>query len=258
MVEFKLKHLPKLIKSQIAKLPPFVMYTTDNLDIFSFPVGNRPVNRNKVERMKKRFEVRYVITEVVKINAKGEILDGQHLFLACKESGRPIPFVFDPVTTIEDTQEISKNRNAWTALDFSHSYADLGSVEYKALVLFKEKWQIPLGLAQVLLTGSVRYNYAALRNREFKCTHFNWATRIMKMLAELGELINDRRLVRNERFLLAMARALDDDDFILYQFVEKVKLQPRSLVRCATVHQYLEMIEEIYNYKRFVGKVNFS
>ena len=43
--------------------------------------------------------------------------------------------------------------------------------------------------------------------------------------------------------------------FVFDEFLHKVKLRPNKLVPCGTVEQYVEMIEDIYNYKRG-SKVN--
>lgn len=252
--------VPSLKKGDIKKLKPYTQYCTDNYGLFSFPVGNRPINENRVKRMVKNFKERYVSTESVKINVKGEILDGQHFFRACCETKpkRRVPFVYDPRATMEDIQVVSKCRSAWTALDFAYRYAALGNVEYQALLKFREDWKIPLGLAQVLLSRSVSYDYAVLRNEEFKCTDYTWGTEVMQELMSLEDIVPDKRVLRNERFLLALARALGYFDFELPQFIAKVKLNARHLVRCATTIQYLDMIKDIYNYRRMVGKVNFS
>ena len=45
------------------------------------------------------------------------------------------------------------------------------------------------------------------------------------------------------------------DVFDFEEFIHKVKLRPNMLVPCGTTDQYVEMIENIYNYKRS-GKVN--
>jgi glutathione peroxidase-family protein len=45
------------------------------------------------------------------------------------------------------------------------------------------------------------------------------------------------------------------DVFDFEEFMHKVKLRPNMLVPCGTTEQYVEVIENIYNYKRS-GKVN--
>jgi hypothetical protein len=44
-------------------------------------------------------------------------------------------------------------------------------------------------------------------------------------------------------------------EFVFEEFLHKVKLRPNMLVPCGTTEQYIEMIENIYNYKRS-NKVN--
>ena len=40
------------------------------------------------------------------------------------------------------------------------------------------------------------------------------------------------------------------NQFNFDEFIHKVKLRPNMLVPCGTTDQYVEMIEDIYNFKR--------
>jgi hypothetical protein len=62
----------------------------------------------------------------------------------------------------------------------------------------------------------------------------------------------DRSLVN------AIAIAVRSGNYDHARFLEKLELQPRSFVKCVDTQQYLEMLEEIYNYHSSKNKVRFT
>ena len=56
-------------------------------------------------------------------------------------------------------------------------------------------------------------------------------------------------------FVRAMIDVLHKSNFNFQEFHHKVVLRPTMLQRCGTKKQYIQMIEEAYNYKR-TDKIN--
>ena len=50
-------------------------------------------------------------------------------------------------------------------------------------------------------------------------------------------------------YLYSISNRLKKDNFDFDRFIRKLKIQPTALVHCATVVQYIDLIENIYNYK---------
>ncbi len=78
------------------------------------------------------------------------------------------------------------------------------------------------------------------------------AERYAEHLKQIGEYF-DGYFVSG--FVATMITLLNKDVFKFKEFLNKLKLQPTSLVRCASSKQYKELIEKIYNYRR-KNKVN--
>jgi hypothetical protein len=52
-------------------------------------------------------------------------------------------------------------------------------------------------------------------------------------------------------FVRAMVKVLSScPEFVFDDFLHKVKLRPMMMKPCGTVDQYVQMIEDIYNYRR--------
>ena len=60
-------------------------------------------------------------------------------------------------------------------------------------------------------------------------------------------------------FVRAMIKVMaGKPEFIFGEFLHKVKLRPGMLVPSGTVDQYVQMIEDIYNYKRSNSRQLYS
>jgi hypothetical protein len=77
-----------------------------------------------------------------------------------------------------------------------------------------------------------------------------WANNILQ-LKPYGEKFYNRSI-----FVRAMIKVMSNKpEFVFDEFLHKVKLRPLNFKQCGTVDQYVEMIEDIYNYRRS-DKVN--
>jgi hypothetical protein len=73
---------------------------------------------------------------------------------------------------------------------------------------------------------------------------YAWGHDIMKLRQYFEKGYNKSIFVR------AMVKVLQNPQFIFDEFLHKVSIRPRSMVMCGTVDQYVQMIEDIYNYRR--------
>jgi hypothetical protein len=74
---------------------------------------------------------------------------------------------------------------------------------------------------------------------------YEWAHHLMSLKSYFEKGYNKSIFVR------AMIRVfLNKPEFMFEEFLHKIRLRPRSIYMCGTVEQYLEMIEDIYNYRR--------
>jgi hypothetical protein len=72
-----------------------------------------------------------------------------------------------------------------------------------------------------------------------------WADNILQLKPYFEKYYNKSIFVR------AMIKIMSNKkQFKFDEFLHKVKLRPTKLVPCGTVEQYVEMIEDIYNYRR--------
>jgi hypothetical protein len=55
---------------------------------------------------------------------------------------------------------------------------------------------------------------------------------------------------KRRSFVFAMITLLENENFNISSFIQKLKIQPTALMDCTSTKQYMLLIEDIYNYKR--------
>jgi hypothetical protein len=129
---------------------------------FSFVVGNRQINEEKVKEYVEMLEKGYSHDECpILVTKKMEILDGQHRFLAAKQKNLPIFYLISKKTAESDAMiDINRSSNNWKIEDYVLSYAKRGNENYQKLKEFCHKNKISYGLG-VICSG---YSRKKLKN----------------------------------------------------------------------------------------------
>jgi hypothetical protein len=86
-------------------------------------------------------------------------------------------------------------------------------------------------------------------NGEFKVKNLKKAEEMADNITKLKPFFD--KYYNKSIFVRAMVKVMTRKcDFVFDDFVHKVSLRPGSIHPCGTVEQYVEMVENIYNYKR--------
>jgi hypothetical protein len=101
---------------------------TRDYDRFTIMDSNREINPKKVEKFVGLIKDRGVQQPII-VNTKGQIVDGQHRYMACKKIGAVIPYVISKKWESTDDTIVLQEGSGWTALDHCHSQAVLGDFD---------------------------------------------------------------------------------------------------------------------------------
>lgn len=233
----------------------FVEETTD-YDQFKIINGNRSVNEIHLERLKKSFADNYLLSPII-VNEKFEIIDGQHRFQAAKELELPVYYLAVTGFGLKEIQIYNTNSTNWKKIDFLHMFCDLGKEPYIKFKEFMERFPY-FGLLAC---------ERMLRNRSGNMTEQVGGRKVQKDYFEDGHLIIEdwdqgidiaEKLIQIKPYYKGFARAtfvscmislLKHENFHFDKFMEKLELQPNSLVHCNKVADYKLLIEDIYNFR---------
>jgi len=229
--------------------------TTKDYGIFSSIEGNRAVKPNHVKKLMSAMEKELLVSPII-VNERMEIIDGQHRLAACRGLGLPVYYITVGGYDREQVQMLNANSRNWSTDDFVESMISKGSDDYTILKAFREKFGIPY-TSSVALLGSRSAEYNKHLMTAFK--EGNFKVKDLRRAEDVGNLVEKASkyfdAARTKYFVSAITRCYDKPDFDGDEFIHKLSLNSLMINKCRNAKQYLEVIEEIYNYRRR-NKVN--
>ena len=232
------------------------VYKTHDLSIFKKIRGNRPRNPQHVTRIKNSILKHGMLFRPILVNENYDVLDGQHRLEGAKETGTFIYYIILEGRGLGSVHVLNLNQNNWSQQDFLESYADMGMMDYKVLQNFAERHpEFTLGDCMSLCTNTY---IAQKHNMDVNVSKRFFKEGTWKLLdleqaeidaAKLKEIEPYYKNYNRSTFVSTMIDCFYNEEFEFPLFIQKLKVQPTSLVDCATKDQYLDLVEEIYNYK---------
>jgi len=223
------------------------VHTTTDYHLFKSIDGNRNKNLLHINRLKKSMSEHYLFTIIV-VNEKNEIIDGNHRFVVIKEFKLPMNYVVCEGYGLSEVHILNQNSKTWNMDDFLDGYCALGYTDYLTYRKFKEDYNLGHNEVLTLLAGV---------GQGGKNSGFYEGRLKIKNIKEAIKTIDTILLVqpyyngcKRRGFIYAMIGLLKNKRFDITEFLNKLKQQPTALMDLPTTTAYVELIEEIYNYRR--------
>jgi hypothetical protein len=178
-----------------------------------------------------------------------EIIDGQHRFEAAKRLELPIRYIIDKEAGLRAVQLLNARSKDWTPQDYMESYINLGYEQYIKYKEFKETYKLPHQTAQCLLysnasDGRKRSEYFNMG--KFKINRLAIATKVAMLANECLEYYEGSK---RRSFIFALLTVCQKKAFVPKEFIRKLSMQRSKMYDCSKTSQYIELIEDIYNYR---------
>ena len=229
----------------------------------------RKIYRKNVDRLKKSMKQLY-IPSVIKVNQDWYILDGQHSkqsLMELAQGNEDLQIVYVMYDTEGKDKEICTLLNTtskiWEFADWIETTANEGNKDYIWLKNFTEQFDIDLNTAKYIVLGvnsgglgrtklDTMIKQGKMVITEERKTR---AIRIVKQLQEI-EQITSRVCVEGRRFQNAFVKVALNEKYDHERMINKLDYQMNKLHKCSTQTAYVEMLQDIYNYKSR-DKINF-
>lgn len=219
---------------------------TSEYDVFSRLPGNRDIDLLHVSTLVKAMEKEYIFSPIL-VNQDFQVLDGQHRLEAHRRLQKPIPFYWDEVGDLEAVQRLNSTQKGWTNADYAQSFVERGFKDYEIYTWFKKSYGLPYTVCLVLLSGSeYRGLSRSFKTGDFKVKNLEVAKKKAVILSQLAPYFTHWK---DGGFLRAMNTALRKKGFDVQQFIHKVAVNSTMLVPCTSMDQYMQLIEEVYNFR---------
>lgn len=227
--------------------------TTTNYDKFSLIYANRQVNEAHVKNLCKSFRKRnlFAVNPIIVNNAM-EVIDGQHRLEVARKLKLTVHYIVIAEASIDDIAAMQVSAR-WLTADWAESWYKRGVDDYGVLLQFAKDHDISVSLAGEIL--SEKYSNIAhyIQDGTFEVIDLEKATAFMKLLFDLRPYLGET--VPNHRyFTRALRMALNLPGVSPEEMLHKITMRGEIIERQLNVHQYLRILEQIYNHHRKDGK----
>jgi len=227
------------------------IYETSNYGKFELLPFNRNVVRTKAltESMKK---YGWINSRPMDVSARPDgklmIRDGHHRFETAQRLGLPVKYVIcDDGATV---YELEKPTIKWSLEDFLDSYCRGGQhPAYDIVRDYCQETGIAISIVISLFTGQQAFSHNGMTR--FKDGNFKLNSQ-SKVAADVKDLVLTCKkfeipFYNNAYLVQAFSKIVQVKEFSLRQMKSKIKSFHSLFEKKATVEQYLDLIEEIYN-----------
>ncbi len=223
--------------------------STYDYALFSYMQGNRALNERHVEKLMNNFKKAYLVSPIL-VNDNYQIIDGQHRYEAAKRLGLHINYMIVSNYNLPEIQMLNSLSQRWKFSDYIFSYAKTGKKEYSKLSEFIKMFpQLTTDTCVIIMNiGS----WKDIKTGELKTRPMQEAIECAKKIVATKPLYSG---YNRRAFIYAILGLFKKEQYSHDLFLHKLSLQPTAMRDCVTVKQYVELIEEIYNYKNHT-KVN--
>ena len=223
------------------------IHTTTEYGIFKQLSGNRPVSQSHKKRLKESMRENYRFT-VLTVNEHMEVIDGQHRLECARELGLPVNYVICDGYSLLDVHTINANSKNWNSDDYLSGYCEMGKGAYLYYAAFKKKYGFGHNEVLYLLTG-VRSGgsiFDKFKDGELKIANKTEAEYIADSIIRLQKYYDG---AKRRAFVFAMITLMKTPEFNFSRFINKLKLNRSMMYDCASSGQYIDLIEQVYNYR---------
>lgn len=231
-----------------------VQSTTD-YSKFCYIKGNRPTSKRvrkmirAVKRKNQLADYPILVTphEIGGGHNKLGIADGQARFEAAKALKQPVFYILSEHVTIEDISAANSVQTPWSPRDYVHSFAEQGKKDYVKLRAFIQEFKLPVTTSAALLGGKKTVGgMHALKTGDFKVTSEHRAQKVAQMIVTLKKVIP---FATDRPMAVAIMHLFQVQGFDSERLIHKIDVQRSKMVKCASMMQYVDLLEDIYNFR---------
>lgn len=231
------------------------MEKTKDYGRFVFRSDNREkIDYKHVKRLVESIKSRNMLDmRPVNINAKWEILDGQHRVLAAKELMVEVYYTIEESLDIPDIILLNTSKS-WTDRDYLNYYLKHEKEEYVKLNTFIYENKIELRVALSLTMGSGKDNHSAFRSGSyvFEGDHFNdKITLVRETIAYIVKMNGTAisQYTKTSRFWKALIQLFMHPEFDEGQWKCNLNKLVNRVSNKVTTKEMAALFYYIYNYK---------
>ncbi|MFY9308086.1 MAG: ParB N-terminal domain-containing protein [Bacteroidia bacterium] len=229
---------------------------TNKYTLFKSFTSNREVDESHVKKLMDAISKKNMLPlNPIIVNDKMQVVDGQHRLEAAKRLKYDIFYIVSETIKKEDIASLNSNSKNWNLMDYINYYSVEKKPGFSVLSSFiSQNPMIKPSLCLQLLSVDNSRNSNELKNGVIEVGNIKNAEEIVSYLKDIYNFCS---FAYSRDFILAMRKIYDSGHYEHEQMMKQINKQPRSLVQCVNVKQYIEMLEDIYN-RGMHSKISFK
>jgi hypothetical protein len=232
-----------------------VRVTTDYTR-FKFDPLNRTVKSQKVRRLKESITRTGGNLQSVLIDTNGNIIDGQHRVVACKELGLPVRYeIADKNYKSSDMIELNNNGSGWVACDYAEYHAKQGNESYQIFLKYKQQFpELKDGILCSILENKYTLSdtvTGSLAKRGFQQGEFivMFENKAKTLLNHLRQISSFYKGWNRRAFIYALIHLSNIKGFDWDKFISKLQIRHISLFDYPKAEDFVKVLLDVYNYR---------
>lgn len=220
---------------------------TKNYSMFKSIKGNRSKNTLHLSRLKKSMEEHQLISPII-VNEKYEVIDGQHRLAVCTELSLPVYYIVVSGYGLEEVHRLNQNTSNWSLKAFIDGYASMGLLPYIQIQEFMNETGLTIGASLHLLLGHTDSGQSqVLKRGEVTSVKLDRGNTIYEWIKKLESVV-PHISIRRRGVISMFIHLYSKEEFDIDHFAKKLVLRQAYWYDCSTAKQYLDLVEEIYNF----------
>jgi hypothetical protein len=221
---------------------------TKNYSMFKSINGNRSKNELHLSRLKKSMEEHQLVSPII-VNEKYEVIDGQHRLAVCTDLKLPVYYIVVDGYGLDEVHRLNQNTSNWSHKAFIDGYASMGLEPYIQIQEFMDETKLGVGATLYLLAGYTGQSQTdKLKRGEIKEVNLKRGYEIYGWILQIEQAV-PKINVRRRGMMSTFIHLHNNTNFNIDHFVSKLILRQGFWYDCSNAKQYLDLVEEIYNYK---------
>lgn len=225
--------------------------STSNYDMFLLHEFNRDIGKTgKLEEsMKKHGWIGAYPMHVTKDGNKLKIKAGHHRFTVARKLSIPVKYVVCDDSNEVSIHELEAATNNWKLKDYLMSFSRLENKAYKDVLEYHKRTGIGIAQCISLLAGSQASSQNHLhkfKNGQYKLGDPKLALYVADIICRLSSA--GITISTSKQFVNAVSRSVFVKGFSCSRFITKALNNASRMTKRANMQQYMELIEEIYNF----------
>lgn len=225
---------------------------TKDYDVFTFREDNRErIDQGHVKRLVESIKARNLLElRPITVNAKMEVIDGQHRLLAAKHLMIEIYYVQEKNLDAQDIIRMNLAKG-WTMGDYLNFYVQHDYTEYKKLKAFMIKHTLSLKVALNICIGQGKSGFRQFKTGEFEFNEMivgEEMTICWETILFIKKMNGFSPYTSSSRFWRALLIVTRHENFDVDRWHGNLQKMIGHFCAKATIGDYLHTMQHVHNW----------